>query len=188
MIYQDELQTALVRKAKQPVCVCVRGTVCHVVAEGALVFVPIKCAFNVAQVSLASTTYFETLDSMGGWQTGRYLLGLGSVIFGVLLITLRPDTEGLSQSQSHAQLQEAGAERSSGGGGGGGGGGGSAVRGRGGERAGPGVDSLQHSAERQHGQQTMSPTATYQMERNENPLAKISAAQDTTYLGRYTYM
>jgi hypothetical protein len=63
------------------------------------VFVPIKSAFNVAQVSLASTTYFETLDTMGGWQTARYLLGLSSVIYGVLLITLRPDTEGQDGSR-----------------------------------------------------------------------------------------
>ena len=73
-------------------------------AEGALVFVPIKSAFNVAQVSLASTTYFETLDTMGGLQTARYLLGLSLVIFGVLLITLRPDTEhGEDEKQSQQQ-------------------------------------------------------------------------------------
>ena len=57
------------------------------------VFVPIKSAFNVAQVSLASCTFFQTLDMMGGLQTARYLLGLTLVIFGVLLITLRPDTQ-----------------------------------------------------------------------------------------------
>ena len=62
--------------------------------EGALIFVPIKCALNVAQVSLMSMLFFQTLDSMEGLQTARYLLGLASVIVGVLIITLRPDTEG----------------------------------------------------------------------------------------------
>lgn len=67
-------------------------------------FVPIKSAFNVAQVSLASTTFFETLETMGGLQTARYLVGLGSVIFGVLLITLRPDTkEGGNETRSHSE-------------------------------------------------------------------------------------
>lgn len=61
--------------------------------EGALTFVPIKCAFNVAQVSLASVTFFQTLDTMGTLQVYRYLLGLLMVIVGVLIITLRPDTE-----------------------------------------------------------------------------------------------
>ena len=65
-------------------------------------FVPIKSAFNVAQVSLASTTYFETLDTMGAWQTARYLLGLSSVIYGVLLITLRPDAEQGHDCSSHS--------------------------------------------------------------------------------------
>lgn len=61
--------------------------------EGALNFVPIKCAFNTAQVSLASCIFFQTLDTMSPLQTGRYFIGLFVVIIGVSCITLRPDTE-----------------------------------------------------------------------------------------------
>eukprot|EP01043_Picozoa_sp_COSAG02_P052138 COSAG02_NODE_5576_length_4219_cov_7.224757_4_plen_95_part_00 len=45
---------------------------------------------------------------MGGLQTARYLLGLSAVIFGVLLITLRPDTEqNRDDKQSYQQSEEA---------------------------------------------------------------------------------
>ena len=61
--------------------------------EGALNFVPIKCAFNTAQVSLASCIYFQTLDSMASLQACRYFIGLFVVIIGVSCLTLRPETE-----------------------------------------------------------------------------------------------
>eukprot|EP01043_Picozoa_sp_COSAG02_P020096 COSAG02_NODE_983_length_15470_cov_4.269924_10_plen_543_part_00 len=61
--------------------------------EGALNFVPIKSAFNTAQVSLASCIFFQTLDSMAPLQACRYFIGLFVVIIGVSCITLRPDTE-----------------------------------------------------------------------------------------------
>ena len=54
---------------------------------------PIKCAFNTAQVSLASCIFFQTLDSMAPLQACRYFVGLFVVIIGVSCITLRPDTE-----------------------------------------------------------------------------------------------
>ena len=61
--------------------------------EGALIFVPIKSALNVAQVSLACTTFYQTLDTMDTLQTWRYVVGLLTVIIGITLITLRPVVE-----------------------------------------------------------------------------------------------
>ena len=61
--------------------------------EGALIFVPIKSALNVAQVSLACTTFYQTLDTMDTLQTWRYIVGLLTVIIGITLITLRPVVE-----------------------------------------------------------------------------------------------
>lgn len=47
---------------------------------------------------------------MGGWQTARYLLGLSLVIFGVLLITVRPDTEQKHETQSNQHSEEVGTD------------------------------------------------------------------------------
>lgn len=69
--------------------------------EGALNFVPIKCAFNTAQVSLASCIFFQTLDTMAPLQACRYFTGLFVVIIGVSCITLRPDTEVPASASVH---------------------------------------------------------------------------------------
>ena len=50
----------------------------------------------------APTAFFETLDTMGTLQTWRYLLGMFTVIIGVVTITLRPDTEGAGVEKAKA--------------------------------------------------------------------------------------
>jgi hypothetical protein len=62
--------------------------------EGALTFVPIKSALNVAQISIMSMLFFGTLDAMEDWQAVRYVVGLVTVVVGVLLILLRPQPRG----------------------------------------------------------------------------------------------
>lgn len=112
--------------------------------EGALTFVPIKSALNVAQVSLCSCLFFQTLNTMHSRQTlhcasrsrlivfyvvfscwqffvlssGSHIMrvmvadivGLCTVIVGVLLILLRPVTPNNGQNISGTDLGVGGLE------------------------------------------------------------------------------
>jgi len=58
--------------------------------EGALTFVPIKTGFNVLNMSMHSCIFFQTLDLMDTLVVVRYIIGLTTVVAGVLLILSRP--------------------------------------------------------------------------------------------------